>query len=226
MNKAATADRQADIPDSPQAVLLDMDGTLVDAFRPIISALNRTLKDFGLPQMSDEEVRRHTGRGECSMISLFGEQREKAAARFLEYHDEHLLDVRPMAGARELLDWLAAHDIARAIVTSKSQIRAERQLEHLGWSDKLDAIIGLCEGRRQKPDPHTVHLACEAIGVPPERCVMMGDGTADIKSALRAGVYPVGICDSFSAEELFAAGARQCCSSLSEAHAWLKTLIR
>jgi len=208
-----------------RAVLLDMDGTLVDAFRPIIIALNHTLSDFGLAQMSDEEVIRHTGRGECSMISLFGDHREAAAARFLEYHDEHLFDVKPMPGSVELLDWLAVQGIASAIVTSKSQIRADKQLDFLGWGDKLGAVIGLCEGRRQKPDPHTVHLACEALGVPAEQSIMIGDGTADIKAAQRAGAMAIGLTHSFTADELGEAGAAQCFTSLFEVQSWLRLQI-
>jgi len=204
------------------AVLFDMDGTLIDAFRPIITALNKTLADFGLPQMTDDEVRRHTGRGECSMISLFGDNREAAAARYLEYHDENLFDVRPLPGAVELLEWLKERGIGSAIVTSKSQIRADKQLAFLGWEAKLAAVIGLCEGRRQKPDPHTIHLACEALGVSAERCIMVGDGTADIKAARRAGALPVGLTHSFSADELTEAGATRCFSSLHEVHAWLQ----
>jgi len=213
-------------PQKIRAVLLDMDGTLVDAFRPIITALNRTLADFGLAQMTDDEVIRHTGRGECSMISLFGEQREAASARFLEYHDEKLFDVKPMQGAVELLDWLAAQGIASAIVTSKSQIRADKQLEFLGWGNKLGAVIGLCEGRRQKPDPHTVQLACEALGVRPEESIMIGDGTADIKSALRAGSQAIGLTHSFTAAELCDVGEVQCFASLTEVQAWLQLQIQ
>jgi len=209
-----------------RAVLLDMDGTLVDAFRPIITALNKTLTDFGLGQMTDAEVIRHTGRGECSMISLFGEQREAAAARFLEYHDENLFDVKPMQGAVELLDWLAEQGIASAIVTSKSQVRADKQLEFLGWTGKLGAVIGLCDGRQQKPDPHTVYLACEALGVRPEDSIMIGDGTADIKSALRAGSLPIGLIHSFTAAELSEVGAAYCFASLPEVQAWLKLQIQ
>jgi len=208
-----------------RAVLLDMDGTLVDAFRPIIIALNHTLSDFGLAQMTDAEVIRHTGRGECSMISLFGDHREAASARFLEYHDEHLFDVKPMPGAVELLDWLADQGIASAIVTSKSQMRADKQLDFLGWGDKLGAVIGLCEGRKQKPDPHTVHLACEAVGVPAEQSIMIGDGTADIKAAQRAGAMPIGLTHSFTANELSEAGAAQCFTSLPEMQSWLQLQI-
>jgi len=208
-----------------KAVLLDMDGTLVDAFKPIITALNQTLKDFGLPQMSDEDVKRHTGRGECSMISLFGDERETAAKRFLEYHDQHLFEIKPMTGAETLLDWLMEQGIASAIVTSKSQIRADKQIEHLGWSGKIGAVIGMLDGRQQKPDPHTIHLACDALRLPPADTIMVGDGTADMKAAKRAGSTPVGLAHSFSHDELMDAGATRCFDSLPEVQAWLTQQI-
>jgi len=208
-----------------KAVLLDMDGTLVDAFKPIITALNQTLKDFGLPQMSDEDVKRHTGRGECSMISLFGDEREAAAKRFLEYHDQHLFEIKPMTGAETLLDWLMEYGIASAIVTSKSQIRADKQIEYLGWTGKIGAVIGMLDGRQQKPDPHTIHLACDALRLPPADTIMVGDGTADMKAAKRAGSTPVGLAHSFSNNELMGAGATRCFDSLVEVQTWLTQQI-
>ncbi|MDQ6982072.1 MAG: HAD hydrolase-like protein, partial [Mariprofundus sp.] len=86
-----------------KGVLLDMDGTIVDAFPPIIRALNQTFIEFGLPQMSPEEVKRHTGKGDCSMKALFGDRREEAVARFLEIHDEDYLEkIKPLTGAETL----------------------------------------------------------------------------------------------------------------------------
>ncbi len=204
-----------------KAVLLDMDGTLVDAFKPIITALNKTLKDFGLPPMSDKEVKRHTGRGECSMISLFGDEREAAAERFLEYHDQHLFEIQPMAGAESMLDWLGKHGIASAIVTSKSQVRADKQIEYLGWTDKISVVIGMRDGRRQKPDPHTVLLACDTLSLRASDTIMAGDGIADMKAAQRAGSTPVGLTHSFSRDELMDAGAIRCFDSLVEIQTWL-----
>jgi len=208
-----------------RAVLLDLDGTLIDAFGPIIYALNRTLKEFGLAPMSEVEVRRHTGRGECSMISLFGDYRKAAALRFLEFHDERLFDVRPMEGAETLLQWLNTQNIPVGIVTSKSQERAEKQLAYLGWLESVQTLIGMCEGRRQKPDPHTVRLACDVLDISPACAVMIGDGTADMKAASRAGVLPVGMCHDFSEEELEAAGAVHCFHTLPEVQQWLATQI-
>ncbi|MFQ5581715.1 MAG: HAD family hydrolase [Mariprofundaceae bacterium] len=207
---------------SIKAVLLDMDGTLVNAFGPIIYALNRTLQEFGLETMTEEAVIRHTGRGECSMISLFGEHKEAAARRFLEFHDERLFDIEPIDGAADMLDWLNEQHLGTGIVTSKSQQRAEKQLAHLGWSQKIQAVIGLCDDRRQKPDPHTMLLACEALTIEPAQAVMIGDGTADMKAAVRAGIPAIGISNSFSDEELEVSGACICFKTINMVHKWLK----
>ncbi len=209
-----------------KAVLLDMDGTIVDAFPPIIRALNQTFREFGLPQMTPEEVKRHTGKGDCSMKTLFGERREEAAARFLEIHDEDYLDqIRPLDGAETLFQWLQDCAIPAAIVTSKSQMRAEAQLGKLGWTSYFDAIIGKIDGRPGKPDPAPILLACEQLGVTPQESVMVGDGIADMKSATRAGSCGLGMCDAFTAEELTEVGASACFNSLPEVHRWLQTAI-
>ncbi|WP_018294153.1 HAD family hydrolase [Mariprofundus ferrooxydans] len=204
-------------------VLLDMDGTLVDAFPPIIRALNQTFSEFGLPQMTAQEVKRHTGRGDCGMKALFGEHREAAGARFLEIHDEDYLQrITPLQGAETLLLWLQDNALPCAIVTSKSQSRAEAQLDVLGWSDLVQAVIGKIEGRPEKPDPAPLWLACERLGITATECVMVGDGVADMQAATRAGSRALGLCDGFSATELTEAGADFCFDSLTGVHAWLK----
>ncbi|HKI61474.1 MAG TPA: HAD family hydrolase [Mariprofundaceae bacterium] len=208
---------------SINAVLLDMDGTIVDAFPPIIRALNITFQEFGLPQMTPEQVKRHTGRGDCSMIELFGERRAEASVRFLEIHDEdYLQKIKPMPGAKDLLDWLDLQHIPCAIVTSKSQSRAEAQLEVLGWSSLVSLVVGKIDGRPEKPDPASLLLACETFDISPAQTVMVGDGVADMKAATRAGSRGLGLCDAFSEAELSDAGAITCFDSLPDVHTWIK----
>jgi len=212
---------------SIQGVLFDMDGTIVNAFPPIIRALNQTFIEFGLPTMSDVEVKRHTGKGDCSMTTLFGERKEEAGIRFLEIHDEDYLDhITPLDGAEPLFNWLKEIGIPTAIVTSKSQIRAEAQLDALGWGAYFETVVGKIEGRAEKPDPAPVLLACARLNIAPEKSVMIGDGLADMKAATRAGSRALGICDGFSARELEAVGALSCFDSLIEVQAWLKKQIR
>jgi len=209
-----------------QAVLLDMDGTLVDAFAPIVRAMNQTLHEFGLAQISDSDIRRHTGKGDCSMTDLFGDKKEAAGKRFLEIHDEdYFTGIFPLSGAQELLDWLHALHIPVAIVTSKGQHRAEEQLAHLGWSDKVYTVLGKLDGRANKPDPESLFIACERLQTAPKHTVMIGDGIADMKAAKRAGSVGIGITASFSANELHEAGATQTFPTLIEVHTWLQTQI-
>jgi len=209
-----------------QAVLLDMDGTLVDAFAPIIRAMNQTLQEFGLAPMSDSAIRRHTGKGDCSMTALFGNQKESAGIRFLEIHDEdYFTGIAPLAGSTELLHWLQKRHIPVAIVTSKGQQRAEEQLAHLGWSDKIYTVVGKLKGRANKPDPESLFIACNTLQVAPENTVMIGDGIADMKAARRACSIGIGITASFSSDELNKAGASETFPTLLEVYRWLETQI-
>ncbi|MDQ6993188.1 MAG: HAD family hydrolase [Mariprofundus sp.] len=207
-------------------VLLDMDGTLVDAFPPIIRALNQTFSEYGLAQMSAHDIKRHTGRGDCSMTALFGAQKAEATRRFLEIHDEDYLQrITPLEGAEALLLWLKNMHIPCAIVTSKSQERAEAQLNILGWSHLLQAVVGKTAERVGKPDPAPLLLACDMLSIKPaETIFMLGDGVADMKGAKRAGCSALGLCDAFSAEELTQVGADHCFNSLTEVNIWLKKI--
>ncbi len=208
------------------AILLDMDGTLVDAFAPIVYALNATLKEYNLPPMSKEDVIRHTGKGECSMMSLFGDRRVAAGERFLEFHDTRMFEITPLPAAEALVRGLWQAEIRCAIVTSKSQQRADQQLAFLGWSGLFDAVVGLSEGRKQKPDPHTLYLACAQIPCEIEETWMIGDGIADMQAARDAGVaLVIGIANSFSADELHRAGADKTFTDLQGAWTWIQTQI-
>ena len=208
-----------------RAILCDMDGTLVDAFPPIVYALNRPLAEPERPQLSEAEIRRHTGQGSGSIRTLFGDRREEALALYAHFHDERLYELTPLPGAATLLQWAKSMDIGVAVVTSKSQARAELQLAHLGWTPWIDAIVGLCEGRAQKPDPHTLELACAGLGIAAAEAVMIGDGPADMPAAVRAGAIAWGLTHAFSCPGLTEAGASRCFASLSEVHQCLSTQI-
>ncbi|MDQ6952396.1 MAG: HAD family hydrolase [Mariprofundaceae bacterium] len=209
-----------------QALLLDMDGTIVDAFTPIVRAMQQTLHEFALPELSALEIRRHTGQGDCSMKKLFGEHQDAATQRFIQLHDEdYLTGLKPLLGAEALLKDMQQQRVAVAIVTSKGQHRAEDQLKHLGWLRLIHTIVGKLEGRASKPNPETLCLAADAMHVDLQKTVMVGDGIADMKAAVRAQSYGVGLTASFSDQELKEVGAQKTFATLPEVHTWLKTQI-
>jgi len=209
-----------------KGVVFDLDGTLLDGFPPIINALNQTLKEFGKPVMTAEAIKRQTGRGDFGIKELFPESCEEASVRFLELHDAvYLQQVKMIDGAETALSWLYERSIPAAVVTSKGQQRAEAQIERLGWKKYFQAVVGKADGRPEKPSPIPVQMACAAINLSPAECIMIGDGIGDMKAGSRAGLYTVGIVDSFSKQELEASGASICLSSLHEVYQWLTETI-
>ncbi len=214
------------LPSPIRGVLFDLDGTLLDAFPPIISALNQTLKEFGKPQMTVEAIKRHTGHGGGGIKPLFPDHVEEAGRRFLELHDAlYLKQVQSIDGAEAILSLLEKLGIPMAVVTSKGQHRAEAQIDLLGWHDYFQTIIGKTDGRPEKPSPIPMQMACDALRRPAAECIMIGDGIGDMKAAVNAGLFSIGISDSFSEKELEENGASICFNSLIEVYQWLKTKI-
>jgi len=206
-----------------KGVLLDLDGTLIDAFAPIIHAMTETLKVFDIPPMSDADIRRHTGRGDCSMTALFGDNKEAAGEYFITIHDQtYLNEINPLQGSLALLSWLREQGLSVAVVTSKGQHRAEAQLTKLGWMDYFESIIGKVDGRASKPSPEPLLLACTQMDLNAKDVVMIGDGEADMKAAKRAGCLALGLTHSFSEQELQDYGADACFESLDGVLDWLK----
>ncbi len=204
-----------------RALLVDLDGTLIEAFAPIVRGVHAACAALGIPAPSPEEVRRRTGRGGGHLRALFGKKAEAAMRIFYEVHDAHLLDVAAKPGAAALLAAVRRWGWKVAVVTSKTEPRARAQLAHLGLLAYLDALVGRTAQRPQKPDPAPVRLACARLGVAPEQAVMLGDGIADMEAAARAGCTPLGLVGHYSAAELLAAGAVDCVADLVEAKQWL-----
>jgi len=210
----------------PQAILFDMDGTLVDAFAPIVGALNGVLREFGKEELSAEAIRRFTGGGVDHMQMLFGERKIEALQRFHELHDaRYLSEIAPLPGADALLRWLAEQQIPAAIVTSKGESRAHAQLAVLGWQSLFGAVVGKIDGRPEKPSPAPVWLACERLGVEASETLFIGDGLADMRAGAAAGSRPLGLIGHYSAEELSDAGADDCFASLNDLHRWLQATL-
>ncbi|HKJ83729.1 MAG TPA: HAD family hydrolase [Mariprofundaceae bacterium] len=206
--------------------MLDLDGTLLDSFEPIVYALNQTLMRFGHPQMTPLEVRRYTGRDDGTIASLFGDQWEEAHAHYLMLHDRHYLEqTKIMPGAIELLQWLHEERVPIAIVTNKGQHRAEVQIAYLGWDTLVGHIVGYRDGHPGKPHPDPVLAACRHLHVRPEYSLFIGDGIADMQAATAASVPAIGLTHSYSDDELSEVGATYCFSDLMEVHRWLKRPI-
>jgi phosphoglycolate phosphatase len=195
-----------------EALLFDLDGTLLDTAADIAEALNRALAERGWPPIAPSEVRRMIGRGSPLLIERAAafqsrELDEPAKAAMLErfFHHYGYLEesgefkAEPYAGAAECLRTLHEAGLRIAVVTNKYERFATGLLKALSLRDWVDCVVGGDSCPRRKPDPAPLLFACEQLKVAPARVLMVGDSTNDVQAARAAGI-PV-ICVPYGYNE-------------------------
>jgi len=201
--------------DRVEAVLFDLDGTLMDTDDQAVEKLAHQLRRLRCPR-SHQTARRLIMASETpgnmlvTLLDVFG-----LDAHLMAFTDRlrrwrglrTRADFRIVAGAEEML--AALHDRYRlAVVTTRSVSDTEAFLEQHDLRPLFEALV-TCESTwRLKPHPAPIRHAARVLGVPAEHCVMVGDTTVDVKSARRAGAWAVAVlCGFGEREELERAGA-------------------
>jgi phosphoglycolate phosphatase len=212
-------------PATGPAVLFDMDGTLIDTPAGILRALASALAEAGASVPVDR-MRATIGRPlAASLAALLALPEQHAAvtravARYRELFTELVVPGAPalvFPGIPGLLADLRAQGRPLAVVTSKVQRSAEELLGAAGLRDCFDAVI--CHGmaERGKPHPDLALLAAGVLGVPADRCVVVGDAVDDMRMAVTAGMTGYGVSYGVaSPRELYDAGATLVLDSVAE----------
>ena len=197
--------------DELPAAILDVDGTLVDTNYHHAVAWFRAFRalDVTLPLY---RIHRHIGMGGDQLVAaLAGEDLDRDHGDELREREGDLYmeligEVRPLAGARELLEHLKDRGHAIVLASSAKEHEVEHYLELLGARELADGWTTSADVEQTKPEPDLVAAAVEKAGG--GRAVMLGDSTWDCKAAARAGLETIGVLTGgFSPEELRGAGA-------------------
>ena len=192
------------------AVLLDMDGTLLDTLADLHHAVNHALESCGYPARTLEEVCRFVGNGARQLIRLAtpeGGDQEAVMAAFIPYYAENCNRLtKPYIGIVEALAVLK-EKYALAIVSNKPDVAA-KELAQIYFPGIY--ALGESPACPRKPAPDMVFQAMKDLGA--ERCVYVGDSDVDIRTAENAGVPCLSVTWGFRGqEELQAAGAKAFC---------------
>lgn len=195
-----------------EAVLLDVDGTLVDSNDAHAHAWVDVGREFG-HAIAFDEVRWLIGMGGDRVLPrLTGlEEESEAGARILERRGEifrgrYLPTVDAFPGARELLERLLAEGRRLVVATSSSKADLDPLLEKAGLADLIRDATNSDDAEQSKPAPDIVEAALGKTGHPAEQVVMLGDTPYDVKASQRAGVALIGFrCGGWTAEELHGA---------------------
>lgn len=172
----------------PRAVIFDLDGVLVDSFAVMRKAFSVAYAEVvGRANPPFEEYSKHLGRYFPEIMRIMGLPPEMEAP-FVRESQRLAADVRVYPGVRGMLTALRSLRVRTAVATGKSGSRARSLLRTHGLLDSLDIVVGSDEVARPKPHPDIALRALDALDVPGEAAVMIGDAPSDLQTAKSAGV--------------------------------------
>ena len=191
------------------AVILDVDGTLVDSNDAHARAWVEAFAEFGVA-VAFEHVRRSIGMGgdklmpQVSGIEEASDTGERISARRAEiFKHTHLPTIEAFPGTRALVQRLLADGFVLAVASSAKEDELDPLLERAGVHDLLTRRTSSDDAENSKPDPDIVVAALRQTRSDPQHVVMLGDTPYDVAAAKRAGIEIVGLeCGGWTREAL------------------------
>ncbi|MFQ6055703.1 MAG: HAD family hydrolase [Methanosarcinales archaeon] len=174
-----------------KAILLDLDGTLVDTSELIINSLKQTLSIFG-KEVALEELRSKSKQSPSQILKYYlpnikyNESKEKYW-RF--YKESFNSQIKAFSGVVDVVKELADRGYKLGIVTSLASYYAKKALEVTGLSENIEVVVAYQDTTKHKPDPEPIKEAIKRLQVNPIQTLYVGDSQSDIIAGKRAGVY-------------------------------------
>ncbi|MBQ3596878.1 MAG: HAD family hydrolase [Clostridia bacterium] len=183
-----------------KAVVLDLDGTLMETIEDIRCALNIMLKKFGYPEITSERARQIINHGAKELVKNAIPEK-LSQEKFNECYDEYKkiyfdLDCKKTYVYQGMQEFITACKNAGykvCIATNKHVSKTKSLCEEKLPDFKFDAILGIDEGVIPKPDPTYTLKMLESLDVNPQDAYFIGDGDTDVVTSLRAGTKGISV---------------------------------
>jgi len=200
-----------------KAVVFDLDGTLLDTLDDLADSMNAALSVMGLPLHPTDTYRFMVGDGIETLARrvLPANRQDEESIRICvagmgeAYEQRWHAKSSPYPGIAQLLDTLTATGIVMTVFSNKPHKFTVKVIDALLPQWRFALVIGAKAGVPKKPDPFGALEIAQHLRIPPREFLYVGDTDTDMRTAVAAGMYPVGALWGFrSAEELETAGAK------------------
>ncbi len=189
------------------AVLFDLDGTLVDTAPDMVAILQQLQRENGINPVAYQLGRSFVSKGAIGLLQLgfpevevdFGDELHQ---QYLQRYAETLCEEsRIFRGLTDLLDQLDSLDCPWGVVTNKPEQLTVPLLVALGLADRSACMISGDTLPVRKPDPAPLLLACDLLGVDPGAAIYIGDAERDIEAGQRAGMATIAASYGYIVED-------------------------
>lgn len=209
---------------STRLIIFDFDGTLGDTRRNIVTTMQMTISEMGLPDRSDQECASTIG---LPLASCFGvlytdlhaDRIQLCADTYRRIFDENLHTIKPQLFPKvaETLNALKEQGLMLTIASSRSHASLARLTRDLGISNCISLLIGADDVVRAKPEPEPVLKTLSVMQFTKDEALVVGDMAVDILMGANAGTRTCGVTwGNGTREELEEAGADSIIDGIEE----------
>lgn len=191
-----------------EALIFDLDGTLIDSKRDLVHSVNAMLNQMGRQRLDHETISGYIGQGAPMLVSraLGGNAQEEELRKglqfFLGYYEEHKLDSTCLyPGVSETMAELTRKQMRMAVLTNKPVRISVRILEGLGLAKCFRLVYGGNSFETKKPDPFGANRILAEFGVAPDQAMIVGDSEVDVQTARNAGTTAVAVNYGFGVHD-------------------------
>ncbi|MBL7066973.1 MAG: phosphoglycolate phosphatase [Candidatus Marinimicrobia bacterium] len=197
-----------------QAILFDLDGTLVDSSRDIATSINLTLKHLGYDPITLNQSNSFVGDGIRMLVkralgkSIYNDERHiiepdllsEADKIYRKYYAQHVLDTTlPYPGVVDTLNRIAGLQLA--VISNKAVVYVNEIMIHFQLDKYFKLILGGDSLELKKPDPYPLLYVAQQFNIDPQQCLMVGDSEKDIIAGKAAGMITCAVTYGMRSEE-------------------------
>ena len=220
-----------------QAVLFDLDGTLIDTAADFIRIIQQMCRDEGRDVVDADLIRTQVSEGARAMVKLVYPELNVEDPIFLAHRQRFLdlygadiaVDTDLFEGMYPLLKQLEQNNIPWGIVTNKPRGLSESLLEALSLTERCAVLVCPEDVSKTKPDPEPMYLAAKQINIAPEQCIYVGDHPRDIDAGRYANMYTIlaayGYLPLQHKDDLAAWQADAIVNNVTELHQLIENLV-
>jgi HAD superfamily hydrolase (TIGR01509 family) len=195
--------------DRYRAVILDMDGTLLDSNAAHVHAWVEALREHGR-EVAEKDIWPWVGMGGDNLLpAAVGISKESPEGEKIShtrgeiFKSRYLPHLQPFPEVRPLLERMRQDGLKLVVATSSPQDEVEKAVDIIAAGDLLADVTSPSDAGKSKPDPDVVQAALDRAGVPAEDAVMLGDTPYDIQAAGKVGIRVIAFrCGGFRDPDL------------------------
>lgn len=184
-----------------EAVIFDMDGTILNTLDDLFKSVNITLNNFGFPQRTLEEVRQFVGNGVRVLFqkalpnNASEDDLERSICFFKKIYAKNMYNnTAPYDGIKKILRELKDNGIKTAVVSNKFDL-AVKELSKKYFDNLIDISVGQADDVPQKPAPNGVFKVIKELNV--NSAIYVGDSNVDVETAKNANLLCIGVTWGF-----------------------------